>query len=356
MIANKIRQEKATLIRILYHCLFWLGILVLLPMFVSKGGNDYLRQMSFFAITLPFDMLVVYISFYILIPSFLTKKKILAFILLFITTGLFFILLQRAFIYFIVFPGERSSQTFTQELPAFILITFIIYGIALMIKLLKLWYEKNMELREMSNNNLQIELRLKEAELSLLKAQLHPHFLFNTLNNLYGLTLDKSDHAPAVVLRISDMLNYMLYESNQASVPLANEVKYLRDYLDLEKLRFGDELKLDFIEEGNYADFEIAPLILIPFVENAFKHGASGQTEGAKIHIQIKADSNLLMLHVENTVDPGTGQVDNEISGGVGLANVKKRLELLYKNRYILDIENKTDTFVIRLEIRKNVT
>ena len=338
----------------MYHCLFWLGILVLLPIFVSKGSGDYFRQVSLFAITLPFDMAVVYVGFYILIPNFLTQKKIFAFILLFVITGLLFILLQRAFIYYVVYPDDANAQFFAGDLPGFILITFIIYGIALTVKLLKLWFKKNQELNEMSRNKLRTELRLKEAELSLLKAQLHPHFLFNTLNNLYGLTLEKSDHAPAIVLRISDMINYMLHESNQTSVPLAKEIKYLRDYLDLEKLRFGEELKLEFKEEGNYTNFEIAPLILIPFVENAFKHGASLQTEGAEISVQIIADPEIFILRVENSVEPDPSQRVNEISGGLGLANVKKRLELLYKDRYILDIDNKTDTFVIRLEIRKN--
>ncbi|MBT4412205.1 MAG: histidine kinase [Bacteroidetes bacterium] len=351
---NRIRLNKHKGIRILYHCLFWLGILVLLPIFVSKGSGDYFRQVGLFAITLPFDMIVVYVSFYILIPNFLIQKKIFAFILLFIITGLLFILLQRTFIYYVLYPEEANSQFFARDLPGFILITFIIYGIALTVKLLKLWFKKNQELNEMNRNKLHIELKLKEAELSLLKAQLHPHFLFNTLNNLYGLTLEKSDQAPAIVLRISDMLNYMLHESNQTTVPMAKEIKYLRDYLDLEKLRFGEELKLDFKEEGNYADFEIAPLILIPFVENAFKHGARVQTEGAEISVQIKADSELFILRVENSVELDPRQKDNEKSGGLGLANVKKRLELLYKGRYILDIDNKTDTFVIRLEIRKH--
>ncbi len=351
---KKIKLKKENRIRILYHCFFWLGILIFLPLFVSKNPNDYFNQIKFFAITLPFDMSTVYISFYILIPNFLTRKKILTFIFFFITTGLFFIILQRIFAFFVIFPNKLDGHTFTQELPSFILITFLIYGLALTIKLFKLWYKKNQELHEMTETSLQIELKLKEAELSLLKAQLHPHFLFNTLNNLYGLTLEKSDYAPSVVLRISDMLHYMLYESNNTFVPLEKELKYIRDYLHLEKLRFGEELKLDFSEEGIYSDFEIAPLLLIPFIENAFKHGVSGQTGEAEIKIQLKANNDIVFLSVENSVEPEPGDREKDISGGVGLDNVKKRLELLYKNRNSLKIRQDSDKFSIELEIKKD--
>ena len=143
--------------------------------------------------------------------------------------------------------------------------------VAVAIKLLKYWYANQQAQQVLTQQKLQ-------AELKFLKTQIHPHFLFNTLNNLYALTLKKSERAPEMVLKLSELINYMLYECASDDVPLTKEVKFIRNYGDIEKMRYGDKLDIDIRVTGDVNDRKIAPLVLLPFVENCFKHGASRRT------------------------------------------------------------------------------
>ena len=198
----------------------------------------------------------------------------------------------------------------------------------------RLIYRKNAVERQ----NLQLERDKNLAQLNMLKGQIHPHFLFNTLNNLYALTLKKSDKAPETVATLSAMLDYMLYQCNDRLVPLEKEVKLLENYIALEQLRYGDRLDIAFLSgrqagAKNYTPkTPIAPLILLSIVENAFKHGASSDIAKPKIHIALKQDGQELFFAVKNTLPP---EKQNDATGytkGIGIRNIKQQLSLIYRN------------------------
>ncbi|GAA4272753.1 hypothetical protein GCM10022258_20470 [Aquimarina gracilis] len=184
---------------------------------------------------------------------------------------------------------------------------------------------------------LSLEKEKLAAELNQLRNQVHPHFLFNTLNNLYSLIIQKSSNAEAAVLKLSGLMRYMLYEANVPKVPLSKEIEYLKNYVDLEKLRFDDQMDISFNTETD-KEYMIPPFLLIPFVENAFKHGSHIQSN-SWIVISILVKKKSLIMKVENSKLQNQKQ-DINLEGGIGFTNVKKRLELLYKNNYLLKTED----------------
>jgi len=203
---------------------------------------------------------------------------------------------------------------------------------------------------ELEKRKLDIELKLKDAELKLLKAQIHPHFLFNTLNNLYGLALEKSDMAPDLVLRLSGLLDYMLYQCNQSKVSLLDEINQLYNYIEIEQLRYGERLRLEINQSGDAGNLQIAPMLLLPFIENAFKHGVSKQISHPFILVNIIIQASQLVLNIENSFDKSF-EKEQEYSKGIGLNNVKKRLEMLYPEKYTLLISSEEMTFKVTLKI-----
>ncbi|WP_219009256.1 sensor histidine kinase [Aquimarina litoralis] len=188
---------------------------------------------------------------------------------------------------------------------------------------------------------LTLEREQFKSELTQLRNQIHPHFLFNTLNNLYSLIIKKSDAAEDALIRLSGLMRYMLYEANVPKVSLSKEIEYLRNYIDLEKLRLNNTNTIHFTTSMN-KDNEIAPFILMPFVENAFKHGISNDKKSS-IEISVKADKDVLTMSVYNTKKINAHKDQGE-KIGVGMVNVKKRLELLYKDNYELHKEE-TDSY-----------
>lgn len=215
-------------------------------------------------------------------------------------------------------------------------------GIAAAIKLMKYWYVKE-------QNNLQLQKENAEARLQLLQAQVHPHFLFNTLNNIYSYTQNTSPTASKLVIGLSDLLRYMLYECSQPVVPLSNELKMLENYITLEQVRYdsGFDVNLDLPE--NTDGFFIAPLLLLPFVENCFKHGTSHMLEQAWISLEISMEENQMKMKLLN------GKAKNKLSAnkteGIGISNVRKRLEILYPGKHQLKIMEEDEVFIVNLKI-----
>lgn len=187
----------------------------------------------------------------------------------------------------------------------------------------------------------------KIAELKALKGQLNPHFLFNTLNNIYSLTLLKNEQAPEVVSKLSDMLDYMIYKCDCRFVPLKNEIQLLEDYIQLEKVRYGKRVNISFDREIN-ADVQIAPLILLTFLENAFKHGVSEELSVATIQLNIVADKEFILTTITNTVP---SQNKKQASDKIGLDNVQKQLELIYPNEHNLQIQQEENQFSVTLKV-----
>lgn len=213
-------------------------------------------------------------------------------------------------------------------------------GLAAISKVLRHWYHQ-----ELANQRLRAEN--VRAELLLLKAQVQPHFLFNTLNNLYALTLKESDQAPEVVGRLMGLLHYMTHECIKPQVPLPTEVRVLQQYIQLEQLRYGDRLRVAVDIRGPLRDYQLPPLLLLPFVENAFKHGSAQQLTNAQINLRLWVESGQLTFRLINTRN--TRPVEGDRPGGIGLLNVRQRLGLLYATRYELTIESRSTTFSVCL-------
>lgn len=250
--------------------------------------------------------------------------------------------------YLLDYYGKSGPFDIGKNLLFTFLSLFLVGGITTFIKMLFEWF-----IYQQDKNRL--ELENIQSELQFLKSQINPHFLFNTLNNLYALALLKSEQTPELILKLSQLMRYMLYECNEPKVSLKNEINYLNNYLDLEKLRQKDHTNITFTIKGEVVDQEIAPLILMTFVENAFKHGANKVLQDPFVKIVLEVDNQKLIFTVENSI-PDIVHENTSIkrAGGIGLTNVKKRLDLLYNDKYNLSISNMSDIYKIELFLTLN--
>jgi LytS/YehU family sensor histidine kinase len=201
---------------------------------------------------------------------------------------------------------------------------------------------------EVNRQRESIQKQQVATELHLLKSQINPHFLFNVLNSIYSLSLKKSDETPGVVLKLADILRYMLYETQHDFVPLKKEIQVLQDYLDIEKIRATSRQNMQFVLQGDPELFSIAPALLIPFVENAVKHGTSSMMSQSFIHIHVRIENDALFFNCKNNFRP---QTLPETTGGIGLENVRKRLQLIYPNTHALEIKMEQGIFEVQLKI-----
>ena len=184
-----------------------------------------------------------------------------------------------------------------------------------------------------------------------MKSQIHPHFLFNTLNNLYALTLKKSDKAPETVLKLSELLDFMLYDCNASKINLDKELQLVKSYIDLEELRYNDNLSIQFDVAGETSKTEIAPLLILPFIENCFKHGISEQTDKSWIKISVNVNDNSIKLLAENSRSARSHEDIKGYKEGIGFENVKRRLQLLYPGKHKLEIKKDNQVHSVKLEI-----
>jgi two-component system LytT family sensor kinase len=193
----------------------------------------------------------------------------------------------------------------------------------------------------------ELENQTLVSELSFLKSQVSPHFLFNTLNNIYSLSLTNTPRASEAILKLSHLLRYMLYETNETSVSLDKEIDYINDYIELQKMRFSNEVTIDYTATGDFHTKEISPMLLIPYIENAFKHGIS-YSKKSYIKIQIELKNEELYLKVENPYDKNK---EKDSASGIGLVNTRRRLDLLYPRKYSLHLNTLNDLFIVELKI-----
>jgi sensor histidine kinase YesM len=217
-----------------------------------------------------------------------------------------------------------------------------ISGVAAAIKLMKSLYLKE-------QRNLQLQKENVEGQLQLLKAQVHPHFLFNTLNNIYSYTQNTSPEASRLVTGLSELLRFILYECNQPLVPLSKEIKMIRDYVELEKVRYGNALDLHVDVPEETGNLLIAPLLVLPLIENSFKHGTSHVLEQPWINLQITLKGNMMLMKLMNgkSEEPQL----SESASGIGVKNVEKRLAFLYPNKHDFVITNEDDVFIVKLKV-----
>ena len=332
--------------RFLRHAGFWLSFVLVFLVIYGPVFNNFPWLFLSSLVMLPFTMLVVYSINYLFLPLFLKQKRylllgLLIFLILLLEPPLPRLLVMR------ISGEEINFKNFLDYnlLPFYFetgLITFIAFSI-------KLFKERN---REQDEKN-QLEKQKLQAELDALKGQLNAHFLFNTLNNLYGLAKKKSEHAPAGILMLSDMLHFVLYECTQPAYPLQKELDFINNYIELEKLRYGERLKIEKEEDLQHSEIRIAPLLLFPFVENSFKHGASKKKDKVWIRIRVTSTAQDLKFEVENNryLEPSK---DSRETGGLGLENVQKRLDILYPGQHSLSIKSDDSTFSVCLNIHQD--
>jgi sensor histidine kinase YesM len=326
--------------------LFWLlyyGLTLVLYLALHEAMSFALFSMTFMLVIV--QAVYSYFNIYVLIPRLVfTRKYGFYAIALFLTllacaaTVLLMEQLTAAFVH----PETKASQFWTPKNMAIGVVQGVyIFGLITGMKFVK-DYMLDQQLRK------EREKHYLETELKFLKSQIQPHFFFNTLNNIYSLTLKQSEQAPEVILKLSDLMSYMLYESTAPLVPLAKEIGYLRNYVDIEQLRFGSRLSVSFTTEGPIDEATIPPMILILFLENSFKHGVKNNISHIHLTIDLLVTDGYLHFHVEN---PVSEEEKPEENNGIGLKNVRRRLDLLFGNTYSLDIRENDSFFIVHLKL-----
>ena len=295
---------------------------------------------------MPFVLAATYTTIYAILPYYLKKRNLVlsviaVILVLFVTT-----LGERIFLRKLNSLQITLDTMFTLSYVYLLLETNFIVATAVAIKIAKKWFEQQEEKHEMEKRNL-------ETELSLLKSQLHPHFLFNTMNNLYALSLEESSKTSEGIAKIANLLRSVLYECNDTEITLDKEIKLIENYIDLEQMRYDNRLSLDFNITGQVEKKEIAPMLLFTFVENCFKHGSSNDPDNPFIKINITVTENEIVFFAENSKPELNKNVNKNTDGGIGLKNVKKRLEIIYGENYDLKIQDDKLLFVVYLTIYK---
>ncbi|MCB9329644.1 MAG: histidine kinase [Lewinellaceae bacterium] len=333
-------------IRIAYHISFWL-VYLFLNSWLGSIFNRVELDKAFLgeAAVLPVKILLTYFVFYYIIPLYLDRDKVWKLVGLTLIAFAVASLLYRmvtAWFFFPIFEPERSIPFFF--LPGLYLTSFDLFitvAAATTIKMIRVHYKSLEFEQELLREKLQ-------SELKFLRTQTNPHFLFNTLNNLYVLARKKSDNTADAIMMLSKIMRFVLYDCRSAFIPIADEAKVIQDYIALEKLRYNTRLQVEYQENIAPPGGSIAPLLLLPFVENSFKHGAGGTTGDAKIWINIQFDANKLDFEVKNTVEEKDSRPNPE---GIGLKNVKRQLDLIYPDRYSLTTGRQHGVYVVHLNI-----
>lgn len=335
--------------RIALHVFFWMIYLFTYSFLYGYRSGKVLDAMVQSLYTLPIDMLTTYFSIYYLIPRFLLKRKYVLYFIFLIGSTFIAALITRIIYYYYVYP-HYNPQYDISAYPLFsfsiLITTYNIYPVVIFasaIKLLKTLLEERYK-------RMDLEIQNKSSELALLRNQINPHFLFNTLNNIHTLISKNSEKAADALLRLSEIMRYMLYETTVDFVPVENEIEYIQSYIELQKLRLSNPQNLDYYLNPNIEGFKIAPMLFIPFIENAFKHSDKKNTT---IPIFIKLDIQNEILYFESS-NPKKDSKDVSLDkiGGIGLKNVRRRLELLYPDKYNLDISSNNSVYNVRLKLK----
>ncbi len=338
--------------RISRHILYWLAWTMFYMIVNTNYGNQntYLEWLAAEMHALPIKWVFVYTVIYVLMPKFFFKKQYVVFFSILIPLALLGGTIIRYLLVNHVYPEYFEITKVEEPIFSFRVVgnTLDLIYIAALVAIIKLvQHNKKQEQKQQELFKQRIS-----AELQLLKNQLHPHFLFNTLNNLYGMALTKDDKTPDVIIRLSNLMSYMLYECDVPKIALSKEIEHLKNYIELEKIRYNNQLEVVFEVAGEIQDKMIAPLLLLPFIENAFKHGASKEDKPMWMNINIWSSIDKLSFTIENSLPDEVLLQQEKIKtqSGIGLQNVRKRLDLLYPSQYQLSILEE-GSFLVKLEV-----
>jgi LytS/YehU family sensor histidine kinase len=329
--------------RWIVHIFFWIVVFMLYGVFFGRQGSNYLQTFFFVGLLMPVTIATTYFLNYFLVPHFLLKDRYWFFFLYFIYTLVISIFLEVMIVVttFLLLAEVNVKNMSPASIDIFFLLTsllmIVFFGMA--IKLLLHWRNSKESYQKLMRDKI-------EAELKFLKVQLNPHFLFNTLNNLYYLTTEKSEKAPLAILQLSELLDYVMHSGKWLFVPFDNEWKQVENYVALELLRYEDRVKISKSVTGRPEECKIAPMILITLIENAFKHGVMRVAGKSWINMVVDCHPEKICLLLSNsskTINSGNG---------IGLNNLRGQLDLLYGDDYTLTIEaNKPEEFSLNLTL-----
>ncbi len=342
---NFIQRNRIFLLHFSFWCLYFSFFFYQVSFSRRGEETDYLRAFLDAASQIIFTAAISYLNYFYWLPRFLKHQNLgryfLEFIIPFTIIVTLHIFLKR-YIYSDLKEAPRflySSKFIVQHSMITLFIAFFVG----MLRFAQDWFELEAKKKEIENERLTAELRF-------LKAQINPHFLFNTLNNLYYLAMINSPNTTEVIEKLSQMMRYMLYDSNHPKVSLSKEIEYMKNYISLEKLRLDNQVPINFEIKGNPNEVQIVPLIFITFLENAFKHGVSNNSTNAFVNILIDIDGQKCTYSVDNSKLPTNMENTNEKSG-IGLQNVNRRLDLSYPNNYDLKVHDDEKAYKIILKL-----
>lgn len=337
--------------RVLRHVIFWVIDLTIWAFFWTLYHHTVWRNLVHMLIWFPVFVLYSYPLAYWVVPKVLLKGKYLWFlsiIMLWGVAGWFINISYRTFVFIPIQEAMHyDNVSVASSWPGSYLCMSTVTGIVLIIAIFKQWIIKQREWMKSQKEKI-------TAEIQLLKAQVHPHFLFNTLNNIYSFSLEGSPKTPGLILKLSSLLSYMLYDCKADEVLLEKEAGIMKDYTDLEKERYGNKIEISWSVEGDIKDKYIAPLLMLPFLENAFKHGTSEQLDKPWLNVDISVRQNILKCKIANSKNEFVPHSQN----GIGVNNAKKRLDFLYPDNHELKMSDEGNFFVVSLliDLKSNKT
>ena len=330
--------------QIFWHLVFWVSILSYFIYLTVENSKITPREVAVvFGIYGVINIGLFYFNYLYLIPRFLDQKKYRYYTIALVAVIIVFALGKYGIALFfkdiLLQHKDSKNTTFLAYFTSSCLTNIFFLFLSTALKFGTDWFLNARIQRDLETQRL-------SAELAFLKSQINPHFLFNSLNSIYSLAYQKSDTAPEAILKLSEIMRYMLYESNDGKVDLSKELQYLQNYIDLQKIRFGNKAFIDYRITGEVGNQKIVPLLLIAFIENAFKHGVANDPL-MPIRLIINLNGTNLYFYIENKKHHN----NRDIEGGVGLSNVQRRLDLLYPGKYKLEIQDKPDTYTAELTL-----
>jgi len=332
---------------LLFNSILWSLAFVILLFIFSKGKTpitaDYIYTSGFlFVIAIP-----VFINFYLLIPKFLKQERYLIYILLFITVLLLSAFIKSSFfsdLLDVIFPNY-FFVSYLSKSDIYLTYSVIIVATTLF-KLAEDWFYFNTNL----NKTLRLQNQQIQTQLSALRAQINPHFLFNSLNVIYAMALEEKENIATAILELSDVLRYVIYDSDTERVALKDEIKLLKNYISFQKYRGHASNKINFDIEIEDENFKIYPMLLLPLLENSYKHGFSGNQTSETIQIQLKQKASNFSFKITNKNHKTPNVIDDNYSG-VGLENLSNNLNLVYPNQHTFIKEETKENFTVTIEI-----
>ncbi|MFS4466738.1 sensor histidine kinase [Maribacter sp. 2210JD10-5] len=336
-----------------HHIIFWTIYFMFNVLRWGSLHNDFIYSLKTNLIGFPIHMTLAYFNVYYLMPKFVYARKYFTYAIMVLLCLFVMLLVKYNLTYYLVSTNvmPESAETVDSITLNYAIVTmlgeFYVVSFVTAIKVTVDWLRENSKLHD-------LEKRQLTTELKFLRSQVSPHFFFNTLNNIYSLTLEKSEKAPEVILKLSELMRYLLYATKKRRQDLTNEIECIRNYIDLERIRFDNTLKIDMNISGNLDNHTIAPMLLVPIIENCFKHGASKNIGEMLINIDLEVVDSIMHFNVSNTIPEENKKSEVPTrAGGIGLSNVKKRLELGYdKDDYELTIFEKEKMFNVILNLK----